>query len=232
MKKLYLFLISIIFYTCNSTNEPQIDNTLSGTVFDISGNTVANAIIEIEYRFDSEPSKVKNLISQKTMTKINFTVPEEDHLKLWISNYSDNDTVKILIDDTLKAGYYSIFWDGYSEENKLVRSDVYEYHIEYKSEYSSNYFMIMNYYDNIENPDTLHYYAITGSDGAYSIPYNQLAFSHDLEFILTDVYGNEIGTSLLSPIINIWTIHDLHGKATVYNFKVNKDSKNKIDIHY
>ena len=225
-------LILLIFIACSTSTEPNTDNSLAGTVYDHAGNAVIDALIEIEYRYEFETAMLKSGLHPFVNTTIRFSVPEANHVKLWISNYAVDDTIIKPIDSFLNAGSYSYMWNGYSAEQKLVTSNVYQYHIGYQSNVSSKYFMVMNNYDHIENPDILYAYASTNTAGAFSIPYNQLAFSHGLEFTITDENGYEIGSSAISSVINVWAMHKQHGKTAVYNLNVSKESSNIIKLHY
>jgi hypothetical protein len=229
----YIFVLCfLIISSCSSTSEPEIDNSLSGIVIDHDNNPVSDALIEIEYRYNLALPKISGISKQVAYTNIKFSIPETDHVLLWISNYSVDDTIKVLKEDTLKAGYYSFIWDGIDSDQKLCVSNVYEYHLKYQSENSTDYFMILNEYHSIDTSMALNFYALSNSKGTFTIPYNDLAISHDLEFTLIDDFGDLVGVTKLSPVINIWAIHTRHGKAASYNIELSKEGSNYIEIHY
>ena len=69
-------------------------------------------------------------------TNIQFTVPEQSFVKLFIYDINGKTVYKI-INSELKSGYYNVVWDGTNELGLKVGSGIYFYRLEAKNFTSS-----------------------------------------------------------------------------------------------
>lgn len=80
-----------------------------------------------------------------TMT-INFDLPEDTHVKLWIENSYHTD-VKTLLNKNMPQGIHSVAWDTKDDNGDLVPSGLYIYHIKTDEIHSSRTMLLDRDYD-------------------------------------------------------------------------------------
>ena len=236
----------LAFVSCSRSTKPkeQKSSLMRGKVINASGKAISNAAIMLTYNFESIDSSTAfkdhgSNVSAKFLPRLNrpnpythlsFTLPEACHVKLWVSNYYYEDTVKILVDESRPAGTITVSWDGKNEEGKLVVNGVYYYNIAC-GDYSDKKAMILSFsYLGYSSPDSLEHHALTNNDGYFEISQDCLPFG--VESVETDSMGAPIGTIVISREINIWALHNSYSPACVESVFVDSLSGAYVTIQF
>ncbi|MGB7061165.1 MAG: carboxypeptidase-like regulatory domain-containing protein [Candidatus Zixiibacteriota bacterium] len=213
---------------CSKSTKSQEDESSSirGRVVDASGGGISNAAIMLTYNFqnagsspaaagDGNSPRVQHLLRPNRphpSTDIAFTLPEQCHVKLWITDYCRSDTVKVLIDEVMLGGSFTVNWDGKNEEGDLVLNGVYYYCL-HAGEWQAENSMVLSYsYSGYDSPQGLQSHAATGSDGYFEISQDCLPFGH--ESAKYDDQGNQIGIVVITREVGVWVLHDSYSTAS------------------
>ena len=206
MKKRLLIIGAIIIITlifgCTSTTEPNEEQKLIGIVTNAENAPVENAKIILSYYTES--------INYRPSTSIWFNLPNTSNVEVWISHHNDIDTVKLLNNNILEAGYHSITWDGTNEEGLFIVSNIYDCHIQADG-YSSKKVIafLRNNYSATGN-EVVNYESLDSSDknGEFNINYEYLPlFSNDFTFEQYNDEGVVIDTLRILNYVKIWALH-------------------------
>jgi hypothetical protein len=120
----------------------DLDVHISYTFFDDNFNIIdsKDSVIN-QIKIPNEFSLMKNYPNPfNPKTNIQFTVPEQSFVKLFIYDINGKTVYKI-INSELKSGYYNVVWDGTNELGLKVGSGIYFYRLEAKN-YTSSQKMI------------------------------------------------------------------------------------------
>jgi len=116
----------------------DLDVHISYTFFDDNFNIIdsRDSVIN-QIKIPNEFSLMKNYPNPfNPKTNIQFTVPEQSFVKLFIYDINGKTVYKI-INSELKSGYYNVVWDGTNELGLKVGSGIYFYRLEAKNFTSS-----------------------------------------------------------------------------------------------
>jgi flagellar hook assembly protein FlgD len=121
-----------------SNDNDDLDVRIRFTFFDENFNIIESKDSVInQIKIPDEFSLMKNYPNPfNPKTNIQFTVPEQSFVKLFIYDINGRIVHKI-IDSDLKSGYYSVVWDGTNELGLKVGSGIYFYRLEAKNFTSS-----------------------------------------------------------------------------------------------
>lgn len=238
-------LLAVVSCSRSTKSNDQKSPLIRGRVLNESGKSVSNAAVMLCYNFetmdfsfvpkeDNHGIPVEYSLRQNypnpfnSVTGIPFTLPEECHVELWIMDYCEKDTVRILVDEIQSAGLYIVTWDGKNEEGKLVVNGVYYYNI-VCGDYSDKKAMILSFsYLGYSSLDSLEHHALTNKDGYFEISQDCLPFG--FESVKTDSTGNPIGTIVISREVDIWALHNSYSPACVESVFVDSLSGAYITI--
>jgi hypothetical protein len=237
-----LGLLALIGCSKSTDSEEEENSSIRGRVVDASDRGISNAAIMLTYNFqttgsspaaagDENSPRVRHLLRPNRphpSTDIVFTLPEQCHVKLWITDYCRSDTVKVLIDEVKSAGYQIATWDGKNEEGELVVNGVYYYHL-LAGDFSASSAMILSYsYSGYDSPQGLESHAATGNDGYFEIGQDCLPFGH--ESAKYDDQGNQIGTIVITREVGIWVLHDSYSTASKESVSVDSHTGAYVTI--
>lgn len=219
------FSILFCLNCSNSTGPDGTQSSIRGKVLTPEGNPVKDAIIELSYNTLQVSKKASNF-SEPTPLTIRFTVPGIGKVKLWISRLNSADTVITMVDEIKAPGIYEVSWDGRNKNNKYVISGVYIYHLEFGTAKKEKEVFYTREYSNSDSIDSLEYFARTDKNGEFKISQDQLPF--DYQFLVTDAFGNEIGTYKVTRQVTIWALHQDYSIVSLSN--VNVDPEKGADV--
>jgi hypothetical protein len=242
-------LTALMAFSCERSTKPEqkVSATIRGKVTEPSGNALSNAAVMLTYNFKASNSSIvpkfikgdppaEYYLYQNSpnpfnpVTDVFYDIPEACQVKLWIMDYSREDTVKILVDEFRETGHYNEAWDGKNEQGKGVVNGVYYYHITAGS-FSDSKSMILSFpYTDHSSPDTLEHHALTNNDGYFEISQDFLPFGH--ESMGCDSAGNEIGIIVITRQVDIWALHNSYLPARVDSVDVHSISGADITIQF
>ena len=242
-------LAAFLVISCghSTKSEQKSSSMIRGRVINASDNGVSDAAVMLGYNFEatdysavtkhvkSDPPTEYHLHQNSPnpfnpVTDISFAIPEDCHVKLWITDYCQLHTVKVLVDEFLTAGNTTVSWDGKNEEGKLVVNGVYYYHITAGS-FSDSKSMIVSFsYADYTSPDGLEHHALTNKDGYFEISQDFLPFGY--ESVKCDSAGNEIGIIVITRQVDIWALHDSYSAACVESVFVDPTSGAEVTIQF
>lgn len=242
-------LAAFMLISCERSTKPEqkVSSMIRGKVINPSNNAVPNSAVMLTYNFEttdssSAPKHVKSdppteyYLHQNSpnpfnpITDIPFAIPEDCHVRLWITDYSQQDTVKVLVDEFMTAGYKMVRWDGKNSQGKVVVNGVYYYHITAGS-FSDSKSMIVSFsYTDYTSSDSLEHHALTNNEGYFEISQDSLPFGH--VSIKCDSAGNEIGAIVITRQVDIWALHNSYLPACVESVSVDPTSGTDVTIKF
>lgn len=131
-----LFLVSLCIVSCES-NSPTGPGNLSpyeiqGTVLDTDGNLLTDVNLYLVYNLTDAPAGLSKINSGSDSTvylnqnfpnpfndatNISFNIPARGFVKLFISAFKSDDTLKSFVNGTLEKGFYSLLLDEVLSNN-------------------------------------------------------------------------------------------------------------------
>ncbi len=221
-----------------TTNSTELESPLNiqGRVIDSNGDPIENAIIEISYYYDIQGINKEALLSKTG--KSNFIISimysnyQLGHVKLWITRFKSPDTVVVLVDTIKAAGNHTISFPGRNSMGQIMKSDVYEYHIQ-TSTYNKSIAIIVfiDDYSQFENIKELECYAKTNADGKFEINKDVLASNIDTLFSYTNETGEKIGKLKISKYIKLWALHEQYNASYKDSINIEYDDVTKIELY-
>jgi hypothetical protein len=240
LKKLISILILIFFILlltdCGDiTNPNSNNNSIRGLVTDASGKPVINAIIEISLKtnlitpLSNQSINILKPYQLPTIT-IRFQIPNESHVKLWITRINSDEILRNLIDQTLPPGYYAVTWDGKNQSEKRVVNGVYTFHLEFTGFHSRRDIFLNGEYSNNDPISDLEYFAKTNNRGVFVIDQSNLPFGY--RFLGTDDEGNLIGIFEVTRAVKVWALHKDYAIIFVDNVYVDEESGTDVIMKF
>jgi len=166
----------------------------------------------VNYHFEKSGSalfkELKLSRSAAPLNIIRLTVPQRDHITVWLTRYGAADTMKELLDAELQAGVHMLVWDGTNSVGKKVISGFYEYHIKMSTGVISKHMLLFNDYSYFTSTNELEFVAKTDNDGNYVLDQAVFDFNLDVSFDWTDEQGVQLGTFRLNRYVDVWALHD------------------------
>lgn len=219
---LTLFLaIIMLLSSCSNTETEDKYFYLKGTVKDASGNPVENAIIQLGYDMDT--------LKSRPGTTISFALPNNQHVKLWITRKSDNELVKTLLDTNLTSGVHSINWDFKNKYGKFIRNDIYLYNLKLDTIEISKRFYFNNIITNQAYTE-LDYYAKSNQKGQFQIDLSQLAIGELFDNV--NEAGDTLNQLTISPNVKIWAILPDNSRSIIKRIKVQPNTDTSTDVNF
>ena len=169
MKIKLLIALSLILFSCdNGPANNSIKNHITGTLFDESGNRLANKSVVLDYRYPA--------LEYRPTTSITFSIDSPANINMWIEDNCNN-LVKTLVSNTsFQEGDHTVEWDATDQTGNIVLAGGYYVNIEINDELHTmdmQFVPIYEYYDSIEGMNT---FATTDENGFFSIPMECLIF--------------------------------------------------------
>jgi len=212
MKRLSQFtsvvFILLLLLSCTDTTNVDEGPKIKGVVLDKDSQPIEDANIRLFYYTETN--------NPDTRATINFTVPEESFVNIWISHHNKDDLVRTILADTLEAGICSVSWNYRNEEGLFVVFDVYDCHIEFdentrsgKADLDTKFmgiaFFEIGYIAPGHSFYPLEYIATSDAYGRFEIAYDELPLSYeDQPFEQYDNNGDVVGTIELTNYVYIW----------------------------
>jgi len=162
-------------------------------------------------------------------------VPYETEVKVWISHYATNDTVRIIFEDTMSAGAQHVFWDNKNELALLVINDVYDCHIQIDEEISILHLVNFMYYYSITGDEVNNYESLSTTDsyGNFNIEFDDLPLSYDdFTFIQYDEEGFVADTLRISNYVKIWALHHDYQPTFVDSLYINDNVPTEVILRF
>lgn len=200
---LLLSLTVLFIFSCSDSTCPDQKIGIEGRVVDANGNPIADARIMLTYNLED--------ILDRPTTVFSFNVPEDTEVKFWITQHNVADTLIVLLDSELTAGYHSVTWDSKDTNGIMVMSNFYDYHLKIDEETTTRKYLLNQYYHNIGGVAVQGYEpnAITDDSGKFKIDLDNLPFSYsDNELNMCNEDGEFIGIKKVSREVNIWALHE------------------------
>ncbi len=224
-------LICLQFY-CSSGTEPQEQPVLKGIISDQQGDPVSGAMIEVEFYLADGGVYVPKAQQPLINSMIRFSIPEPGPVRVWITRYGETETVRVLMNEVAMAGNYMLIWDGKNEAGQRVINHIYQSHVLYNGEdTTNNIFVTHDYYGEVD-PDSLEYYTLSDAAGNFTITAEKLACTQGVEIEVTDELGNKLGTVKLSREVRVWALHHAHGKIVSEKLIFKTDGPTNTQLHY
>ncbi len=225
-QKVLLIIIWIFLFACSNSSAPEFDSHIRGIVLNNQSDPVKDALIEINFHTILLPASVEKTATSP-ITSFRFAIAKAGHIRFGIKKRNSDNLVKLLIDDSLQAGYYTVTWDGKNSDGKYVISDVYRTFREEEGQLKGEKeFVYLRDYSKEDTISTLEYFAITDAKGEFEIPQDNLPFGY--QFNATDDSGNFIGRNEITWEIKIWALHNAYQLTVLDNVLI--DSENGADI--
>lgn len=222
LKFLSLITIAVFLISCSSSTESE-DTNIRGRVFDQNGDPLSNAQIMLSYNIELDPVR--------PMWEFKFAVAEQAHVKLWLTKADIEDTLRVLIDNTMQAGFHSICWDG-KADGTVVLNDFYEAHL-IAGDYETSYYLFFN--NHVYNhEESYEYNAATDNEGRFSIPQTDLPYNSDLNGLdYYDEDGYLIGTYSVSRNVNFHALHEDHSvEAILDSVYIDASDPASVELHF
>jgi hypothetical protein len=206
MKHRYLIAVIaclLAFGACNeSTGPANLPNDIQGRVLDADGRPIANTAIVLEHEFVELPATP----ADKPTLSVQFALPEEGLTRLWVNSYCDEDTVRLLISDTLPAGIHWIQWNGLDDAGRQVPDGVYWVHLETSAESWARPILMANLgYAGLPEGREVAAQATSTRDGRFRLGQSCLPFGFEFPAL-----GEPYGTAGLAITrrVRVWALHD------------------------
>ena len=232
---IYLSIIIITFcgflISCQTATDPQQQPVLTGTVLDPQGNPVSDAMVELEYYLAGSSSLTKPKLSQVNII-IRFAVSQAGPVKVWISRYAKDDTVRVLKNETAMAGNYMLLWDGRDQAGMRVINQIYQSHIAYNGEITTGNLLVNTGYSGDEDPDSTACYTVTDGEGKFEVASEDIACVQNVDIPQTDESGNKLGMVKLSSEIRVWVLHHAHGITVSQKLIFKENVPTEVVLHY
>ena len=208
-----LALSLLLVVGCSPTEWEDLNaSNVRGYVFDSSNNPIENANIYIGYTF----------IIDRPSTTINFSVPQESNVRIWISSECE-DTVNVLTDTLYYAGNHSIIWNADDTNGQLLLDGSYIVNMEadgYLGSFTSFLSSVNETYQGCDYFRGCITAAITDSDGYFEFSQNCLSFN--TSFMGTDEFGNETGMHTTPSQLRLFVEKEEYIESEGIIVKVNK----------
>ncbi len=212
-RSIAIILFSITLFSCNSTSEPDLLPVLQGQVLDQQGEPVSGAMIEVEYFLDTDTGYMPKRQRSEINLLIRFSVAQAGPVRVWITGLESEDTLRVLMEDFVNAGNYTVIWDGTDQDGYGVINQFYRSHVATDGIVGTDtVFINRDYYDYVGS-DLLTFYTLSDADGEFTISQEKLAVMKDIGIQLVDELGNSLDTVKLSREVRIWALHHAHGLA-------------------
>jgi len=163
---------------------------------------------------------------------IRFNVSQPGPVKVWISRYAEDDTVRVLMNATAMAGNYMLLWDGRDQEGLQVINQIYQSHIACDGQITTNNLLVNTGYSGEVDLDSTAYYTLTDGEGKFEIASETIACTHNVVFELTDELGNEPGTVELSRELKVWALHHAHGITASQKLMFRENGPTKAELQF
>lgn len=204
MKKRFVLLVTfclLIFVACSDDTDDPSDPTIRGKVTNAAGESVENALIELSFNVTQ---------IERQLHVFDFELENPGYVKLWLTRYDSDDTVKVLVDKQFNSpGNYTASWKGTNSQGKYVVSHVYVAHMQVDDNASvavdAVYHEIIDY-SQADSLEKYEYYAKTDEHGEFAIEQDGLPFG--FQYSKTYVAGGEVYTYKISRYIEVWALHE------------------------
>ena len=97
-------------YDITATINSGCSYGVSGRIKDSQGNPIKDAAVLLSYDFYHSMGRKISGLNMPT-TNFSFALPTETHVLLWIEDMC-GDTMAVLVDEVLEAGYHQANWDA------------------------------------------------------------------------------------------------------------------------
>lgn len=183
----------VLLGACSDDTAPtHNDDAIRGQVIDGLGQPVSGASIMLEYVGESLPDKPQ--------TGIRFTLPDAGAATIWIASYCDGDTVRMLVDEVLPAGEYTIIWDLRDDLGRIVPDGVYRVHAVTPAGHAQYPWVLFRPgYADLPPDAPVAAQATTDSLGRFRLAQDCLPFGHG--------YGSVFGMETITRRVRVWALH-------------------------
>jgi hypothetical protein len=196
---LILLAVGLLIGACSETTKPErIDNDLRGQVVDSLGQPVAGATVVLQYAVDLPVGSTFD----KPRTTIQFGIPEQGPVTLWISSYCDGDTVRMLLAGELPPGQHEVLWDGQDDAGRTMPDGVYRYHL--LTATGRNDQAIVLLYPGYQLPEAASFapLAVTDANGRFAL--SQACLPFGFSFDAVNEIGEILGTATVTRSVRVW----------------------------
>ena len=224
MKKTKILILTIsilllLIFSCTDSTEPDENPKIIGNVTNSLGDPISNAKIMLTYYTES--------IAARSLTTFSYILSDSSNIKIWITYHNLSDTVKVLIDEPIGPGNYSVQWDSTNRDGLIEVSNYYDWHIK-TGYYQIDDKLLLNLtYIDIVGDDVNNYecFAITDDNGHYDFEIDKLPFSFsDNEIEIEDENGVVIDTVRVSRTAKIWALHTDYNPVFIDSIYINENS--------
>ena len=216
---LTLSVLFLLILSCTDSTEPDESANISGSVTNSLGEPISDVKIMLTYYTES--------IATRSITTFSYSLTDSSHIKIWITYHNVSDTVKVLIDEPIGSGNYSVQWDSTNRDGLIEVSNYYDWHIQ-TGYYQIDDKLLLNItYIDITGDDVNNYecFAITDDNGHYNFEIDKLPFSFsDNEIEVKDEYGNIIDIVKVRRTVKIWALHTDYNPVFIDSVYVNENS--------
>ncbi|MCK5051608.1 MAG: hypothetical protein KAS53_07780 [Candidatus Cloacimonetes bacterium] len=214
-----LSVLILLIVSCTDSTEPDENAKINGQVTNSLGEPISDAKIMLTYYTES--------IATRPLTTFSYDLTDSLHIKLWITYHNVSDTVKVLIDEYLEPGNYSVQWDSTNSYGLIEVSNYYDWHIKMGTNQIDDKLLLNVTYSDITSDDVNKYecFAMTDGNGHYDFEIDKLPFSFsDNEIEITDEYGNVIDIVKVSRTVKIWALHTDYDPVFIDSVYINENS--------
>ena len=192
MTRILLMIATMVLIgACNDSTPPDESN-IRGRVVDAQGQPVAGAVVVLQY--DTTPPMSGK--QDKPQTQIAFVLGAAGHAKVWINDYCNGSTLRLLADRDYPAGHHEITWDGLDDAGRILPDGAYQCHVETDAaERTWTVLILFQEYGDFAADAVVAPLAVTDSRGRFTLAQACLPFGY--------VYEVENG---LGELVEVFTI--------------------------
>jgi len=145
-------------------------------------------------------------------TTIGMALPQSSQVTLRIYDFTGQNLIRTLIDQSLAAGLYSVVWNGMNEDQRHVSNGFYAYEMT-TGAFQKTRKMCLNMQDpgQISNLNCIPF-ALSAGNGRVDIPFDTLPLNEQI--IWTDENGSELGAFAVPSEFNFFFIRDGYQNQT------------------
>lgn len=204
-------LLAAFLGACSDSNvAPGADADLRGHVRDDAGRPVNGAAVFLEHDVDLGAATAPNGLAAKPQTVIRFQMPAAAEATVWVSGFCEDDTVRMVVQDSLPAGDYAVAWNGLDDEGRLVPDGVYWLQVRTPTRHESNAALLLHLgYGDVTVATAVAAPARTDDDGRYRLGQECLPFG--FAFPALDENGDPLGSYTVNRRVRVWAVQATAG---------------------
>ena len=205
---------------CSCFLEQSDSKYISGHITDANGQPVANAYVGVDYIYET------NYDIERPTTNIHYSLHSAGQTLIWISKENISDTVKVLLNENLDAGYHQVTWDATDNDEFYVKTGFYKFNLRSEETNDTLVIAVPAIYCNVNsgNYTQFTYYDKTNENGKFWLSESSIALNNPMR--------DEMEYEGLTGKLNIYVFSELHGQIVSEEVDYTTPGSMTVDIQY